>query len=409
MKRFVILFLALLATTLPVFATAGTIDVINKYAWSNNIGWINFGCTGCNVVISDTAITGYAWSENYGWINLAPSTGGVVNTARTLSGYAWGENVGWIDFTGVTINSSDQFTGTATGDVVGTINFDCTSNGCPVTTDITAPVITINNPDNAWTAGKTITASTNEGTLAMSNILDSTCDGTLTFITYASQTFTNGSDNGTKVCYKAVDTSGNTTYTMSANIAGITTGSAGGSVGGGASYYTITASAGANGSISPAGSATIVYGGNQTYIITPNTGYKVADVLVDNVSVGAVTTYTFNSITGGHTISAILKTEDLIPTPIPTPTPTPTNPSTRQDIINYVSNALNGIRSAIANLFGGQSNIQPVNPPPIDLQPTTPPSEPTPTPANNQSWIWQTYHRIIGAMTNFFQLFIFVR
>ncbi len=95
--------------------------------------------------------------------------------------------------------------------------------------DTTPPVITIVNPNTEWTAGKTITASTNEGTLTMSNILDSTCDGTLTFVDYASQTFTNGSDNGKKVCYKAVDTAGNITYTMSNTIAGITTGSAGGS------------------------------------------------------------------------------------------------------------------------------------------------------------------------------------
>ncbi|MCX6721375.1 MAG: hypothetical protein NT026_02110 [Candidatus Staskawiczbacteria bacterium] len=54
---------------------------------------------------------------------------------RVLSGSAWGENTGWIDFSGVTINSSGQFTGTAEGDIVGTVNFDCTSTGCPVTTD----------------------------------------------------------------------------------------------------------------------------------------------------------------------------------------------------------------------------------------------------------------------------------
>ena len=51
----------------------------------------------------------------------------------------------------------------------------------------------------------------------------------------------------------------------------------------------ITASAGANGSISPSGSVEVDYTANQAFDITPNTGYHVADVLVDGASVGAVT------------------------------------------------------------------------------------------------------------------------
>jgi hypothetical protein len=117
-------------------ATTGTIDATNKYAWSNNAGWINFGCDSCSVQITSSAVTGYAWSDNYGWINLNPTNGGVQNDGvGNLSGYAWGQNAGWIDFGGVTINSSGQFAGTATGDIIGTVNFSCTVTGCPVTTD----------------------------------------------------------------------------------------------------------------------------------------------------------------------------------------------------------------------------------------------------------------------------------
>ncbi|HJV48709.1 MAG TPA: kelch repeat-containing protein [Geothrix sp.] len=68
--------------------------------------------------------------------------------------------------------------------------------------------------------------------------------------------------------------------------------------------FTITASAGANGSISPTGSTLLNYGSNQSYTITPNAGYQVADVLVDGVSVGAVTSYTFSNLAANHTISA---------------------------------------------------------------------------------------------------------
>jgi hypothetical protein len=67
---------------------------------------------------------------------------------------------------------------------------------------------------------------------------------------------------------------------------------------------TITATAGANGTITPGGQRTVESGSNKTYSITANTGYYVADVLVDGVSVGAVSSYAFTNITTPHTISA---------------------------------------------------------------------------------------------------------
>ena len=70
------------------------------------------------------------------------------------------------------------------------------------------------------------------------------------------------------------------------------------------STYEITASAGANGSISPNGAVEVNCGANQIFTITANSGYAVADVLVNGVSVGAVTTYTFEDVTENQTISA---------------------------------------------------------------------------------------------------------
>jgi hypothetical protein len=71
-----------------------------------------------------------------------------------------------------------------------------------------------------------------------------------------------------------------------------------------AKTYIITASAGSGGSISPSGTVGVSYGTAKYFSITPNTGYKISRVLVDNVSVGAVTSYRFNSVTSNHTISA---------------------------------------------------------------------------------------------------------
>jgi Secretion system C-terminal sorting domain/Fibronectin type III domain len=70
--------------------------------------------------------------------------------------------------------------------------------------------------------------------------------------------------------------------------------------------YTITASSGLNGSISPDGIATLTClgTGDQTYTITPASCYSIADVLVDGNSVGAVSSYTFTDVTANRTISA---------------------------------------------------------------------------------------------------------
>ena len=70
-------------------------------------------------------------------------------------------------------------------------------------------------------------------------------------------------------------------------------------------YYTIKATAGTNGSISPSGWASVRDGRDQTFTITPDKGYAVAKVLVDGKSVGAVKSYTFKNVTKDHTIEAI--------------------------------------------------------------------------------------------------------
>jgi Concanavalin A-like lectin/glucanases superfamily/Divergent InlB B-repeat domain len=68
--------------------------------------------------------------------------------------------------------------------------------------------------------------------------------------------------------------------------------------------HDITATAGANGSIAPAGVTAVAHHGSQMYTITADACYAVADVLVDGVSVGPVTLYTFVDVRESHTISA---------------------------------------------------------------------------------------------------------
>ncbi len=68
--------------------------------------------------------------------------------------------------------------------------------------------------------------------------------------------------------------------------------------------YTITATAGTGGSISPSGSISVTEGNSKTYTITANSGYKIADVRVDGSSIGTASTYTFSVISSSHSISA---------------------------------------------------------------------------------------------------------
>jgi hypothetical protein len=72
--------------------------------------------------------------------------------------------------------------------------------------------------------------------------------------------------------------------------------------------YTITATAGANGSIDPAGPVIVVEGTDKTFTITPDTGYSILDVTVDGSSVGAVDSFTFENVTTDHTIAATFAT-----------------------------------------------------------------------------------------------------
>jgi hypothetical protein len=68
--------------------------------------------------------------------------------------------------------------------------------------------------------------------------------------------------------------------------------------------YMITPSAGANGSISPPSPIVLRAGESQTFDITPNFGYKVQNVVVNGVSVGAVGTYTVSGISADTTVAA---------------------------------------------------------------------------------------------------------
>ncbi len=117
--------------------------------------------------------------------------------------------------------------------------------------------------------------------------------------------------------------------------------------------YVITASAGTNGSITPSGSVTVNSGAAQTFTISANTGYHVADVLVDGSSVGDVTSYTFSNVTANHTITASFAISS-------TPTPTSAAPSSSgaRSLPDPSSYVMVGSGLAAALLYLGVSRLR---------------------------------------------------
>jgi|WetSurMetagenome_2_1015567.scaffolds.fasta_scaffold01475_3 hypothetical protein len=178
-------------------ATDGTIDAVNRYAWTENIGWLDFGTTAGNVHVTDSALTGYAWGENVGWISLNCSNDNSCltninykvsnNSSGVLSGYAWSENVGWINFNptngGVTINSSGEFKGYAWGENVGWIVFDCTTNNsCAANGGVDYKVKTDWRPSSAvtctsWVYSDWGSCSNNQQTRTIVSSSPSGCSG----------------------------------------------------------------------------------------------------------------------------------------------------------------------------------------------------------------------------------------
>jgi uncharacterized repeat protein (TIGR01451 family) len=148
-------FLVIALVSLLLSAWAGTvfafpIDEDDKYAWGENVGWLNWGTSegGVDVPAVEGELTGYVWGENVGWISLncsntdscATADYGVSFENGELTGWAWGENIGWISFSCENTGScataeyrvfvddaSGVFSGWAWGENVGWISLNCSN------------------------------------------------------------------------------------------------------------------------------------------------------------------------------------------------------------------------------------------------------------------------------------------
>src|SRR5205814_1849862 len=68
--------------------------------------------------------------------------------------------------------------------------------------------------------------------------------------------------------------------------------------------WTVTSSAAGNGTISPLGAISVKDHHSITFTVTPNTGYNIANLVVDGVTTAAASSYTFTNVVANHTIQA---------------------------------------------------------------------------------------------------------
>lgn len=161
-----------------------------------------------------------------------------------------------------------------------------------------------------WTRLYTVTVTAESGgTVSGGGTFE---DGSIVTVTATANSgyhFVEWRENNVKVSGDAAYTF---TLTADRSLTAVFNRDSSGGGGGGTSYdyYTISATAGEGGSISPSGSISVREGRDQTYTITPDGGYRISDVRVDGVSVGAVSSYTFDNVQKRHTIEAIFAKEN---------------------------------------------------------------------------------------------------
>lgn len=113
----------------------------------------------------------------------------------------------------------------------------------------------------------------------------------------------------------------------------VTTKPAGNNTGTSATGYTITASAGAGGTITQSGKVSVQSGKSASFTVVANKDYEVEDVKVDGKSIGSVGVYTFTNVKANHTIEATFRrtvAETTAPTTEPTTAPTETTAPTTE-------------------------------------------------------------------------------
>ena len=205
----------------------------------------------------------------------------------------------------------DPNTGVLTPVKVGSVSVIATKAGDNDYNDVTsAPFVLMIKPatptgepnyTKITTSGKTLkdAALTTEGSTLSPN------DGKLEWVDDKDNVLSGDTKVEANTTYKWRFTPTDTNYTTLTGEIELYRKSSSGGGGWYYSYYTIQATAGSGGSISPSGNVSVREGGDQTFTITPDKGYAVANVKIDGKRIGAVKSYTFENVRRTHTIEVI--------------------------------------------------------------------------------------------------------
>ncbi len=266
----------------------------------------NYAGATVNVVITLTA------KDNQAALTLTGGTTVVYGQTLQL-GTSGGSGTGAVTY--AVTNGTGEATIDATGKLtlvkVGTVKVKATKAEDANYNAITSAEVEITITRATPTGAPKYTAITTSGkTLADAGLTTtgSTLNpnaGTLVWVDNAGNVLPDTTAVAANTTYKWLFTPTDTNYTTLIGSIELYHKSSSGGGGWYYTYYTIKATAGTNGSISPSGWTSVRDGRDQTFTITPDKGYAVAKVLVDGKSVGAVKSYTFKNVTKDHTIEAV--------------------------------------------------------------------------------------------------------
>ncbi len=228
-----------------------------------------------------------------------------LSAASTVTGA--GQGSGWVNGNLKKTYPAGAFSGTLpVGDASTYAPIDVSGTGAPAGFNLTAATTAGDHPNLATSMldpARSVNrryilapASASGATwLATFNYAAADLDGTADPNAFQAQVW-----NGSAWSSLAI----NARTSTSTQVSGLTTSTAGTEFAiGNLPSYSITASAGAGGSISPSGVVSVVSNGSQAFSMLPDPGFQVLDVLVDGGSVGAPAGYTFSSVTTNHTIA----------------------------------------------------------------------------------------------------------
>ena len=266
----------------------------------------NYAGAAVNVVITLTA------KDNQAALTLTGGTTVVYGQTLQL-GTSGGSGTGTVTY--AVTNGTGEATIDASGKLtpvkVGTVKVKATKAADASFNEATSAEVEITITRATPTGAPKYTAITTSGkTLADAGLTltGSTLNpnaGTLVWVDNAGNVLPGTTAVAANTTYKWLFTPADANYTTLTGFIELYHKSSSGGGGWYYTYYTIKATAGTNGSISPSGWTSVRDGRDQTFTITPDKGYAVAKVLVDGKSVGAVKSYTFKNVTKDHTIEAI--------------------------------------------------------------------------------------------------------